>query len=192
MHIKILSLALGLAVLFSSPTQGAEAEEYQWTAQWIGNSATGDTNNGSENSTQTAANTWCCFRGQVELSAAPKSAVARIACDSKYWLWVNGELVVFEGQLKRGPTPEDTYFDRVELAPYLHKGENVVALLVWHFGKHGMSHKNSGKLGLVFEADIDGEKFVSDRSWRTPLHPAYGNSPMAAQRHSPLRKARGG
>ena len=28
-------------------------------------------------------------------------ALAKIACDSKYWMWINGELAVFEGQLKR-------------------------------------------------------------------------------------------
>ena len=47
--------------------------------------------------------------------------MARIACDSKYWLWINGDLVVFEGQLKRGPTPSDTYFDEIDLSQKLKK-----------------------------------------------------------------------
>ena len=45
-------------------------------------------------------------------------------------------MVVFEGGLKRGPNPEDTYCDEVDLAPYLKKGKNQVAVLVWYFGKH--------------------------------------------------------
>lgn len=69
--------------------------------------------------------------------------------DTKYWLWVNGDLVVFEGGLKRGPTPDDTYYDRVDLAPYLHRGENRIALLLWHFGKEGFSHRDSGRSGVI-------------------------------------------
>ncbi|NIL98495.1 MAG: hypothetical protein GTO62_15550, partial [Planctomycetales bacterium] len=69
-----------------------------------------------------AANRWICFRKVVRLDETPGQAVARIAADSKYWLWINGERVVFEGQLKRGPTPDDTYYDRVDLAQYLRRG----------------------------------------------------------------------
>ncbi len=76
-------------------------------------------------------NQWIAFRKDISLDEIPASAPARIAADSKYWLWVNGEMVVFEGQLKRGPNPHDSYFDVVELAPYLKKGENKIALLVW-------------------------------------------------------------
>ncbi|VGO13612.1 hypothetical protein PDESU_02169 [Pontiella desulfatans] len=92
-------------------------------------------------------NQWSCFRNVVALDEAPRKAMARIAVDSKYWLWINGEQVVFEGQLKRGPTPDDTYYDEVDLAPYLKKGDNTIALLVWYFGKDGFSHKSSGTPG---------------------------------------------
>ena len=93
----------------------------------------------------------------MTLEAAPRRAVARIAVDSKYWLWINGELVVFEGQLKRGPNPNDTYYDRVDLTGHLQKGENTVAILVWYYGKDGFSHKSSGKAGLVVDAEVDGK-----------------------------------
>ena len=91
------------------------------------------------------SNQWICYRKTINLAEAPTQAMARIAVDSKYWLWINGELVVFEGQLKRGPTPKDTYFDRVDLTKYLRKGDNTIAVLVWYFGKDGFSHKSSGK-----------------------------------------------
>ena len=60
-----------------------------------------------------APNQWIAFRKDVRLDAVPASAPARIAVDSKYWLWVNGRLVVFEGGLKRGPNPTDGWFDTV-------------------------------------------------------------------------------
>ena len=114
------------------------------TAQWI---TAGDT-------TVNDVNTWLMFRK-----------------DSKYWLWVNGQMVVFEGGLKRGPNPEDTYCDEVDLTPFLKKGKNQVAVLVWYFGKHGYSHKSSGQSGLFFDAPSIG--LHSDKTWLSMKHPAY-------------------
>jgi alpha-L-rhamnosidase len=121
-------------------------------------------------------NQWSCFRKIVHLDQAPRHAMARIAADSKYWLWINGECVVFEGQLKRGPTPNDTYFDRVDLTKYLQQGDNTIAVLLWYFGKHGFSHQSSGQAGLVFDAEVDGKPLLSDRGWKAVIHPAYGNT----------------
>ena len=56
-------------------------------------------------------NTWIAFRKDVVLNSKPRHMTARIACDSKYWLWINGRLVVFEGQLKRGRAPGHSYYD---------------------------------------------------------------------------------
>ena len=122
------------------------------------------------------ANQWIAFRREFRLDQVPGKAIARIAADSKYWLWVNGEMVVFEGQLKRGPTPDDTYFDRVDLAGYLREGDNTVAILLWYFGKQGFSHNSSGKAGFVFDAQIDGQALLSDSDWKALIHPAYGNT----------------
>jgi len=119
-------------------------------------------------------NRWFAARRAFTMTRRPELATARIACDSKYWLSVNGELVVREGQLKRGPNPADTFVDTVDLTPYLHAGSNSVALLVWHFGKEGFSHKNSGRAGLLFQLDADGWRFCSDATWRVLPHPAYG------------------
>ena len=67
--------------------------------------------------------TWMTFRKDIILPKRPEKAVAQIAVDSKYWLWINGQLAVFEGGVKRGPTPKDTYYDEVDLAPFLQKGK---------------------------------------------------------------------
>ena len=119
-------------------------------------------------------NQWIAFRKDVKLDKVPDSAPARIAVDSKYWLWVNGESVVFEGALKRGPNPQDSYFDEVDIAPYLRKGENKVALLLWYFGKSGFSHWDSGQAQLWFDCPAAG--IVSDASWLCRVHPAYGTA----------------
>ena len=116
-------------------------------------------------------NQWLAFRKDVTLDGVPGDAVARIAADSKYWLWVNGELAVFEGGLKRGPNPQDSYFDSVDLAPYFKKGENRIALLLWYFGKDGFSHKSSGTPQLWFDCPALGAD-----GWKVRVHPAYGTA----------------
>jgi hypothetical protein len=126
------------------------------------------------------ANTWSAFRKKVTLSSIPPSARALIAADSKYWLWVNGKQVVFEGALKRGPNTKDSFVDEVELAPYLSVGDNTIALLVWFFGKDGFSHHNSGKGGLFFEAHAGDTSILSDASWKVRLHAAYGPQTLTA------------
>ncbi len=164
---------LSLLLLFATAGQPLRSSAFDavpiepvddWQAEWIG------VIGGSK------FNSWICYRKQVEINGKPEQAVARIACDSKYWLWINGRLAVFEGQLKRGPTPHDTYFDRVDLTEFFDEGTNTIAVLVWHFGQHGFSHNSSGKAALLFDAEIDGRRLSSDASWKVRIHPAYGTT----------------
>ena len=76
-----------------------------------------------------------------------------------------------EGGLKRGPNPNDTYYDMVDLAPYLRKGKNEVKFLLWYFGKSGFSHKSSGQSGMIFDSPSIG--LVSDSSWLSQRLDAY-------------------
>jgi len=138
------------------------AQGQEWKAQWI-----------STMECQSATNTWLAYRETVDLQAKPEKAVAKIAVDSKYWLWINGQVVVFEGGLKRGPNPLDTYYDEVDIAPYLKSGKNTVALLVWYFGKDGFSHKSSGRAGLIFDCQSPGFELLSDNSWKCSLLKSY-------------------
>lgn len=116
-----------------------------------------------------AANQWFQFRKEILLSEQPDELMTKIAADSKYWLYINGEMIVFEGQLKRGPNPNDTYYDEVDLAPYLQKGENVIAALVWYFGREGFSHKDSKQMGLW----VENETFVTDSTWKITKAKAF-------------------
>jgi len=157
--MKKLFFLLSIAIIFSC----THKESAKWEARWIGPE-------------KEDPNSWICFKKTIRVKDNPENAMAKIACDSKYWLWINGEMTLFEGQLKRGPTPEDTYYDTLNITPFLKKGENTVAVLVWYFGRHGFSHNNSGKAGLIFDAEIDGKRFISDSTWKVKLHPAYGKT----------------
>lgn len=135
-----------------------------WQSQWIGEADT------------SKPNTFQRYRYTFEANEIHASAIASIATDSKYWLWLNGKLVVFEGQLKRGPTPNDTYYDEVDIKSYLQKGKNTIAILVWYWGKDGFCHKSSGKAGLLFEAKLDNKIISSNNNWKISRHPCYQNS----------------
>ena len=138
---------------------------FPWKAQWI-----------NTERCQSATNTWLIYRKSFAVTNVPNQLIARIAADSKYWLWINDQLVIFEGGLKRGPSPSGTYYDPVDIAPYLTKGSNTIAILLWHFGKDGFSHINSGKAALLFEAIAPGLEIVSDASWQCALYEAYQNT----------------
>lgn len=118
-------------------------------------------------------NTWLDFIKKFSLKSVPEKAVARIAADSKYRLYINGEVAVIEGGLKRGPSEKGTYYDEAEISRYLREGENTFAVLVEYFGKSGFSHISSGIGGLCFEADIGGKIISSDASWRVRKDTAY-------------------
>ena len=152
----IKRLIATLALVFASVMSAMNADAQE--AKWI----TADTPQAND------PNTWIEFRKDFNIEKLDRkmtSVEAEIAVDSKYWLWVNDQLVVFEGGLKRGPNPTDSYYDVVELAPYLRKGENNIRLLLWYFGKEGFSHKDSRAAGMIFNAGQIG--LVSDSSWES-------------------------
>lgn len=137
-----------------------------WTGSWI-----------SSQHTNSTPNTWIAFRKDHNLDSIPSSVKAKIGADTKYWLWINGEPVVFEGGLKRGPAPGDSYYDEIEIAPYLKQGDNTIAVLLWHFGKNGFSHANSGTAALIFEAaSNDSVLLASDGTWKFADVEAFGNT----------------
>ncbi|MFE1922286.1 discoidin domain-containing protein [Streptomyces asoensis] len=166
-----VALAPTLGSAFLPGLAPVAAAVVSWTAKWIW-------------APSSSANQWVAFRRSFTLGSAPSKAVTQIAADSKYWLWVNGTMVVFEGGLKRGPNRTDTYYDEIDLAPYLKSGGNTVALLVWYFGKQGFSHNSSGKGGLLFQSDIQAgptTRLVSDASWKHTVHPGYANNTGGTQ-----------
>lgn len=159
-HRLIVSAAVGIML-----AAGLLPAQEVWKARWIG-----------KQECRSEANSWLAFKKKVNVTEAPDEMIARIAADSKYWLWINDSLAVFEGGLKRGPSPGDTYYDEIDIAPYLRKGENCLSVLVWHFGRNGFSHADSGVAGLLFEAKAPGFEILSDKTWEATVYKAYGTA----------------
>lgn len=149
-----------LLILLLSCTH--EIFSQDWKAQWI-----------TDPQVENSQNTWIAFRKKVTINNIPSEVIARIAVDSKYWLWINGEMVVFEGGLKRGPNPKGTYYDEIDIAPWLKEGENIIAVKVWYFGKEGFAHNSSGKAGLIFDCQSSQFTILSDQTWQSKILDAY-------------------
>ncbi len=136
---------------------------------------------------QVQAGQWLNFRKTFSLPNRPKTAKVKLVAESKYWLWINGQLAVFEGQVKNGPAPQSGYFDELDIAEYLKAGSNTLAILVNYFGQDGYGLFSIGHAGLCFDADIDGQKLISDETWRATVNPAYHQS--IPQKDRPYRIA---
>ncbi len=114
---------------------------------------------------------WQCFRKDFVLLSTSKAQL-KIAADTKYWLWINGELVVREGGLKRGPNPTDSYCDIFTDVPNLKFGRNTVAVLVQYYGRNSFSHRPSATPGLWFELKTRFDGVVSNNSWAAQRYDA--------------------
>jgi alpha-L-rhamnosidase len=161
----------GAAVTADGENSGRTEQTYSeksgraWKGKWI-----------SKQECRSGSNVWLAFRKGFEVASVPQSVPTRIAADTKYWLWINDSLVVFEGGLKRGPAPGDSYYDEIDIAPYLRPGHNCVAALVWHFGLNGFSHADSGTAGFLFDAQAPGLEILSDKTWQASVFHAYGTA----------------
>ena len=141
-------------------------EKTDWTAKWIWD---------KENLTE--ENVWMCFNKKVTLDKVPTELIAHISADSKYWLYINEETVVFEGSVKRGPSKNSGYYDSIDIAPYLKSGENTVCALVWYWdNEKSFSYSGSGQGGFIFEATNDDITIISNNSWKVKKNDAYGDS----------------
>lgn len=123
----------------------------------------------------TSVNSYVAFRKTFSLEKVPEEAVANIAAESKYYLWMNEELAVFDGASKRGATPYDGFYEQVDLADYLKQGENTLVILVSYNGRGGNSSVDPGKAGLLFQMQAGDQTIVSDSSFKANRLRAYRN-----------------
>lgn len=126
-------------------------------------------------SDNTDKNVWVRFRKSFKLSTVPSSANVKISAESKYFLYVNGNLVVYDGGLKRGSTVDSGYYDALDVSQYLVEGENVICALVWYWGDKGQSYSNAsaGRPGFILQGKIGDVDISSNATWKVSKDVAY-------------------
>lgn len=165
----LISLKLALFLMFFSVYQvyGAEPSskwlKNQWEASWI-----------------------CCpgksvydygvyhFRKSFFLNDIPSSFVINISADNRYRLFVNGQ------DIGCGPERGDIahwYFETFDIAPYLKKGNNTLAVLVWNLGENSPVAQMTLRTGLIVQGNSGQEKVVNtNKSWKVFCDTAYSPS----------------
>lgn len=169
-EISILFAFIFILVSFyPNMATSQEAKPFvDWTANWIWTSSKGPNNS------------WLSLRKNVTLKSKPKKAMTRIAAENKYWLYINDSLVIRDGGLDGRPDLTNTYYDEIDLAPYLKKGENCIAALVWYKGGvNSYSQITVDQGGFLFESELAGagiKSIISDHSWKMKMNPAFNSA----------------
>jgi hypothetical protein len=109
------------------------------------------------------------FRRVVTLENAPETFVAHVSADNRYRFFVNGQ------QVAAGPQRSDLMhwrYQTVDLAPYLHAGENVLGAIVWNWGAERPVAQFSYQTGFLLQADGEREAIANtNQDWKV-LHDA--------------------
>lgn len=128
-------------------------------------------------SERTLPNTVVLFRRAVDIVGTPSAASIELTAESRYRLWVNGELLQF------GPAPADPRWpdvDTVDLSSVVAEGRNEFIVEVLYYG-HGDGTWVMGTPGLIARGQIQADDqlaIATDESWecrvdraRTPVRP---------------------
>ena len=172
--VRLLSAFLLSTILLGAVPAVALSEsagsDYDWQGKWIWT---------ADSAPSGQVGQFINLRKTFTLEEIPDFATARISVETRYWMWVNGEMVVYEGQLKMGPTSSSWYYDVVDLTPYLKKGENTIAVLAAYYGHQSASTKPSGNQAFLFDAEFSqgalesGTRLISDSTWKAIKNEAY-------------------
>ena len=116
------------------------------------------------------------FRKTVDLPEKPTRFVVQVSADHRYQLFVNGKFV------SRGPARSDIWhwnFESLDIAPFLQKGKNVLAAVVWNGGENAPFAQMSFQTGFILQGDGQSESLLNtDTSWRVVQNPAYSPEPL--------------
>jgi len=116
------------------------------------------------------------FRRTIELSSRPERFTIHVSGDNRYRLLVNGRLV------SSGPQRSDLMhwrYETVDLAPHLREGRNVLAALVWNWGRERPAAQFSRRSAFLLQGDTERESVANTgREWKVLRNPGYEPIPV--------------
>ncbi|MFT3903021.1 MAG: alpha-L-rhamnosidase C-terminal domain-containing protein [Niabella sp.] len=111
------------------------------------------------------------FRKTIDLTAKPSSFVVHVSADNRYKLYVNDSLVSL------GPARGDLSFwnyETVDLSPFLRKGKNIVASMVFNEGQHLPEAQITFRTGFILQGNTAAEEILNtNSSWKAIKDKAY-------------------
>ncbi|MDC7693511.1 alpha-L-rhamnosidase C-terminal domain-containing protein [Asticcacaulis sp. DXS10W] len=108
------------------------------------------------------------FQKSLSVTKRPKALWVRVSADNRFVLYVNGQRVV------SGPATSDLAnwrYERVDIAPYLKRGENSIAAVVWNASAAVRPLAQiSARGGFYLDAEsTEFEALDSGTNWRVSL-----------------------
>ena len=98
------------------------------------------------------------FRRTLKLDAVPDRYPVRVSADNRFILFVNGQRV------GDGPARGDLThwrYERFDLAPLLHPGQNLITATVWNFGIYAPIAQMSDRSAFLLESEATGDASIS-------------------------------
>ncbi len=127
-------------------------------------------------------NYYLYVRKSFELKKPPVEARAFISAHAFAELYINGAYV---DRVPTNPDPEYQTYEEIDLAPYLKKGTNTIAALVYNPGE-GLHHRMDARGGFFFQAAVTDKsggltKILSNRTWRVTQARAWDTGTIHRQ-----------
>ena len=141
---KALILSIGFTMLIAVT---GNAGNIDWTAHWI-----------RHPTVHPQDHAVILFRKSIDLAQAPSKFVVHVSADNHYRLFVNGQYVI------RGPARGDIshwFFETLDLATYLKKGKNILAVEVVNWGPKRSFTYFSQMTSFIMQGDSEAEKEVN-------------------------------
>lgn len=136
-----------------------------WKAKWIW-----------DNGEEQPRNYWLSFRKTFELHEPFEKTYFNITADSRYVLYINNHLIGM-GPIRSWPSEQ--FYDSYEIDKHLIKGNNIIAVLVTHFGISNFQYVE-GRGGFFAQLEIlrHGSKKIigTDKSWKNRVHAAFSRN----------------
>ncbi|MEP6999139.1 MAG: alpha-L-rhamnosidase C-terminal domain-containing protein [bacterium] len=118
-------------------------------------------------------------RRTLDLPATPDRFTVHVSADNRYRLYVNGT------QVSSGPQRSDVThwrYETVDLAPHLHAGANVIAAVVWNWGRRHPVAQHSNRTGFLLQADSPREAAANTGAgWKLYRDSAYTDLPVTSR-----------
>lgn len=103
------------------------------------------------------------FRKTLKLLVQPAHFIVNVSADNQFLLYVNGQ------RAGSGPSRSDLAhwrYETYDLAPFLHKGDNVLAATVWNFATHAAVAQMTERIGFLLHGSSEQERVAdTDSSW---------------------------
>lgn len=111
------------------------------------------------------------FRKEVQFASVPDHFIIHVSADNRYKLFINGKMI------GDGPARSSLYnwnFGSYDIGPFLKKGNNVLAAMIWNMGEYAPVAQISSQTGFLVQGnDSLTQGFNTDASWKVLRDSAY-------------------